>query len=83
MTTPTFDAAGQPVGTGNKVAVGLGSGAVLGGALAQIIARVLNTYTHVDMPVPIQMAMASVISTVVAILAAHYTPPNPIAATSP
>ena len=75
---PTYLATGEQAGTGNKVAVGLGSGVIGGGALAQIIAWALKQYTNVDMPVEIQMAMASVISGVIGIVAAHYTPPNPI-----
>ena len=71
----TYDAAGQPLGTTSKVLSGLGGGAV-GGAVAQILAWVLKQYTNVDMPVEIQIAVASVLSTLAGIAAAHWTPPN-------
>ena len=70
-----YDAVGRPVGTASKVIAGLGGGTV-GAAVAQIIAWVLKQYTNVEMPVEIQMAIASLLSTVVGIAAAHYTPPN-------
>jgi hypothetical protein len=40
----------------------------------QVIAWALLQYTNVDMPAPVQMAGASIFSTVLAVMAAHYTP---------
>jgi hypothetical protein len=73
----TYDVSGQPLGSASKVWSGLGGGTV-GAAVAQIIAWILQQYTNVEMPVAIQMAIASVLSTGFAILAAHNTPPNVI-----
>ena len=70
-----YDASGQRLGTTSKVLSGLGGGA-LGGGIAQIIAWILKEYYTVDMPVEIQMAIASVLSTSAGIAAAHWTPPN-------
>ena len=60
-----------------KALAALGGGTV-GAAIMQIIAWALLTYTKVDMPAPIQMAGASVLSTLFSIIAAHITPVGPV-----
>ena len=62
----------QP-GTSNKLIVGLGSGTA-GAAVAQIVAWIIKTAWNIDMPVEIQMAMASLLTLIPGLLAAHYTP---------
>jgi len=64
----------QPSTIGKAIAAaGGGAG---GGALMQIIAWVLSL-KGIDMPATIQMAGASVLSTVLAVIAAHFTPLGP------
>jgi uncharacterized membrane protein YfcA len=56
--------------------VGLATGAGGGTAVVQVLAWILKTYTNVDMDTATQLACASVISSFMGVLAAHFTPVN-------
>ena len=65
----------QQPDTTNKLAVGLGAGTA--GALAtQVLAWLVKTVWNVDIPVEIQLAIASLLTGVPAVLAAHFTAIN-------
>ena len=54
-------------------AISAAAGGTVGAAIMQVIAWVLSL-KGIDMPAPIQMAGASIFSTLFAIVAAHFTP---------
>jgi hypothetical protein len=65
----------QPSTMGKAISA-LGGGTI-GAAIMQVIAWALLQYTQVDMPATVQMAGASIFSTVLAVVAAHFTPVGP------
>lgn len=78
MSDPVYNDQNQQLGSASKVVAGLGAGVGLGGPLVQILAWVLSL-SQIEMPVYVQLAIANVLSAVIAVAAAHFMPPNVVA----